>query len=193
LRLDDHLAWFVIDAVDTFDLGAFYADYRADGHGRPAHDPQMMVCLLLYAYANGTRTSRAIERRLIEDVAFPVIATGPAPDHPTSARTIARTTRPHCAREHERGRRWPSGTCGRCGRRGAVAQGPPDESPDEGRQPGHETTPAFKRARAPRLSTPARLRWTSVGQLKRTLTLPHRVAEASAARLRRTKRLRTAR
>jgi hypothetical protein len=31
---DDHLAWFVIDAVSRLDLGAFYAAYRADGHGR---------------------------------------------------------------------------------------------------------------------------------------------------------------
>jgi hypothetical protein len=113
----------VIDAVETFDLGAFYADYRADGHGRPAHDPQMMVCLLLYAYANGTRTSRAIERRLIEDVAFPVIAASQAPDHPTSARAFARATRRHCAREHERGRRWPSGTCGRRGPAAAAGAG----------------------------------------------------------------------
>ena len=31
---ESHLAWFVIDAVDAFDLNAFYGDYRADGHGR---------------------------------------------------------------------------------------------------------------------------------------------------------------
>jgi transposase len=83
---EDHLAWFVIDAVEAFDLAPFYADYRADGHGRPAHDPQMMVALLLYAYATGTRSSCAIERRLREDVAFRVIAAGQAPDHATIAR-----------------------------------------------------------------------------------------------------------
>jgi transposase len=83
---EDHLAWFVIEAVEAFDLAPFYADYRADGHGRAAHDPQMMVCLLLYAYATGTRSSRAIERHLIDDVAFRVIAAGQAPDHATIAR-----------------------------------------------------------------------------------------------------------
>jgi transposase len=83
---EDHLAWFVIEAVEAFDLGSFYADYRADGHGRPAHDPQMMVALLLYAYATGTRSSRAIERHLTDDVAFRVIAAGQAPDHATIAR-----------------------------------------------------------------------------------------------------------
>jgi hypothetical protein len=42
---EDHLAWFVIDAVAAMDLTAFYAAYRADGHGRAAHDPAMMVAL----------------------------------------------------------------------------------------------------------------------------------------------------
>ena len=67
---EDHFAWFVIDAVAEMDLGAFYAAYRADGHGRAAHDPAMMVALLLYAYAIGERSSRRIERRCVEDVAF---------------------------------------------------------------------------------------------------------------------------
>ena len=37
------------------DLAAFYGAYRADGHGRAAFDPGMVVALLLYAYAPGTR------------------------------------------------------------------------------------------------------------------------------------------
>jgi hypothetical protein len=40
---EDHLAWFVIDAVAEMDLAAFYAAYRAVGHCRAAHDPAMMV------------------------------------------------------------------------------------------------------------------------------------------------------
>ena len=83
---EDHLAWFVIEAVEAFDLAPFYCDYRRDGHGRAAHDPQMMVALLLYAYATGTRSSRAIERHLTDDVAFRVIAAGQTPDHATIAR-----------------------------------------------------------------------------------------------------------
>jgi transposase len=55
---EGHLAWFVIDAVAAFDLTGFYAAYRVDGHGRPAHDPAMMVALLLYGYAIGERSSR---------------------------------------------------------------------------------------------------------------------------------------
>jgi transposase len=87
---EDHLAWFVIEAVEALDLRAFYADYRADGHGRAAHDPQMMVALVLYAYATGVRSAREIERHLIEDVAFRVIAAGQCPDHATIARFRAR-------------------------------------------------------------------------------------------------------
>ena len=83
---EDHFAWFVLDAVGAMDLQAFYASYRADGHGRAAHDPQMMVALLLYAYARGERSSRQIERALHEDVAYRVIAANSTPDHATIAR-----------------------------------------------------------------------------------------------------------
>ena len=83
---DGHLAWFVIDAVAEMDLTAFYAAYREDGHGRAAHDPAMMVALLLYAYAVGRRSSRVIERACVDDVAFRVIAANQRPDHCTIAR-----------------------------------------------------------------------------------------------------------
>ena len=83
---EDHFAWFVIDAVEAMDLTAFLAAYRADGWGRAAHDPAMMVALLLYAYAIGERSSRRIERRCQEDVAVRVITANHAPDHTTIAR-----------------------------------------------------------------------------------------------------------
>jgi transposase len=83
---DDHFAWFVLDAVAEMDLQAFYTAYRADGHGRAAHDPQMMVALLLYAYARGERSSRVIERALHEDIAYRLIAANAKPDHATIAR-----------------------------------------------------------------------------------------------------------
>src|SRR3954454_24005393 len=83
---EDHLAWLVLGAVAELDLSAFYADYRADGHGRAAHDPAMMVALLLYCYAIGERSSRRIERRCVEDVAVRVICANQAPDHTTMAR-----------------------------------------------------------------------------------------------------------
>jgi transposase len=76
----------VIDAVAQMDLAAFCASYRADGHGRAAHDPAMMVALLLYVYAIGERSSRRVERRCTEDVATRVICANRRPDHTTIAR-----------------------------------------------------------------------------------------------------------
>src|ERR671910_1605034 len=83
---EEHLAWFVLEAVAEMDLAAFVASYRDDGWGRAAHDPAMMVALLIYAYAIGVRSSRAIERHCREDVAFRVITANRAPDHATIAR-----------------------------------------------------------------------------------------------------------
>src|SRR6476660_8430235 len=83
---EEHLAWFVLDAVAEMDLAAFYAGYRDDGWGRAAHDPAMMVALFVYAYAIGVRSSRAIERRCCDDVAFRVITANQTPDHATLAR-----------------------------------------------------------------------------------------------------------
>jgi transposase len=83
---EDHLAWFVIEAIDELDLEPFYAGYRADGHGAAAHDPKMMLTLLAYAYCVGERSSRGIERRCREDVAFRVICANQIPDHATIAR-----------------------------------------------------------------------------------------------------------
>jgi transposase len=88
-----HLAWFVLDVVERLELDAICGVHRADGSGRPAHDPRMMVALLLYAYVVGERSSRRIERRCQEDVAFRVIAANRAPDHTTIARFRVRHER----------------------------------------------------------------------------------------------------
>jgi transposase len=83
---EDHLAWFVIEAIEELDLEDFYASYRADGHGRAAHDPKMMLTLLTYAYCVRERSSRGIECHCREDVAFRVICANQVPDHATIAR-----------------------------------------------------------------------------------------------------------
>jgi transposase len=87
---EGHLAWFVLASVEEMDLSAFFAAYRRDGWGRAAFEPSMMVSLLLYAYARGERSSRGIERRCVEDVAYRVIAAQQKPDHATIARFRAR-------------------------------------------------------------------------------------------------------
>jgi transposase len=81
----DHLVWTVLASVEEMDLSGFYGVYRPDGHGRPAYDPKVVVALLFYACAQGIRSSRAIERRCREDVAFMVITAMRVPDHSTIA------------------------------------------------------------------------------------------------------------
>jgi transposase len=82
----DHLAWFILDVVDQLDLAPFYLAHRDDGHGHPAYDPKLLLGVLLYAYCLGVRSSRQIERRLTEDLAFRVLAANQLPDHVTIAR-----------------------------------------------------------------------------------------------------------
>jgi transposase len=82
---DDHLVWTILGAVDELDLSAIYDAYRPDGHGRPAYEPRMMVALLLYSYSKGIQSSREIERKCQEDVAFMVITARRVPDHSTIA------------------------------------------------------------------------------------------------------------
>ena len=86
----DHLAFFILDVVDELDLRDFYGAYRADGKGGAVYDPALMLAVLFYAYAVGERSSRRIERRLGDDVAFRVVAANTAPDHATIARFRAR-------------------------------------------------------------------------------------------------------
>ena len=83
---DDHLAWFILDVVDQLDLGVFYQAHRADGHGHPAYDPKTLLGILLYGYCLGVRSSRQLERRCAEDIAFRVLAANQIPDHVTIAR-----------------------------------------------------------------------------------------------------------
>jgi transposase/transposase-like protein len=83
---EGHLAWFVMDVVGEFDLSGFRERYRVDGRGGAAYDPAVMVAVLVYAYCVGDRSSRRIERRLVEDVAYRVVAANVQPDHATLAR-----------------------------------------------------------------------------------------------------------
>ena len=87
---EDDLVFIVLDAVATLDLGEFRRRYRADGHGRAASGPEMMVALLLYGYCQGERSSRVTGKRCLRDVAYRVITGGLRPDHATIARFRAR-------------------------------------------------------------------------------------------------------
>jgi transposase len=90
---EGHLAFFIADTVAALDLQAFYAPYEGDGRRNQPFDPQMMVTVLLYAYATGTFSSRRIARKLEDDVAYRVLAAGSFPAH----RTIAEFRQEHLA------------------------------------------------------------------------------------------------
>lgn len=77
----DHLAYFLLDTVAELDLRPLLARYERELRGYPPHHPRMMVGLLLYAYCVGVASSRRIERKTYEDLAFRVIAAGQHPDH----------------------------------------------------------------------------------------------------------------
>jgi transposase len=82
-----HPVWLVIRAVgDHLDTSVFHARRRAGGAGAAGYDPDMMVTLLVWAYAQGVTSSRRIEAACWSDVSFRVICAGDAPDHVTIAR-----------------------------------------------------------------------------------------------------------
>lgn len=83
---EEHLVWFLLEVVEQLDTTAFHARRRLGGAGREGYDPDMLLALLLYAYAVGERSSRRIERLCVDHVAFRVICAQDAPDHSTIAR-----------------------------------------------------------------------------------------------------------
>ena len=82
---ENHLAYFVSDLVEQLDLSAIYAVYEKDLRGQPPYDPRLMTKLLVYGYCVGVFSARKIEQRVVEDVAFRVLAAGNAPDFRTIA------------------------------------------------------------------------------------------------------------
>jgi transposase len=80
---EKHLAYFVSDVVDNLDLSAMDAFYGDEKRGQPPYDPLMMTKVLVYAYCVGVFSSRRIERRLGEDIAFRVLAAGNQPNFRT--------------------------------------------------------------------------------------------------------------
>ena len=83
---ESHAVWLVIEAVRLLDTRAFHARRKTGGAGAAGYDPDMMVTLLVWAYANGVTSSRRIERLCQQDVAFRVVCAGSVPDHVTVAR-----------------------------------------------------------------------------------------------------------
>ena len=80
---EDHLAYFISDAVDALDLERFHERYEGDGRRRQPFDPRMMVKILIYGYASGVFSSRKMARKLHEDVAFRMLCANNFPAHRT--------------------------------------------------------------------------------------------------------------
>jgi len=80
---ENHLVYFVSDVVDQLDLYAIESVYEKDDRGQPPYHPRMMTKILVYAYCVGMFSSRKIQKRLIEDVAFRILAAGNQPDFRT--------------------------------------------------------------------------------------------------------------
>jgi len=90
---EGHLAFFVSDLVEQLDLSAILREYEDDERGYPPYHPVMLTKVLVYGYGVGVFASRKIQRRLVEDVAFRVLAAGNEPDF----RTIADFRKRHLA------------------------------------------------------------------------------------------------
>jgi transposase len=91
---EDDLVYFLLDAIATVDLSPIFAHYERERRGQPPFHPRMMVALLLYCYATGTRSSCKIMRRCRTDVACRIIVGDDIPDF----RTISDFRKTHLAR-----------------------------------------------------------------------------------------------
>ena len=76
----DDLVFFLLDTVPHLDLSRFYAPYEAETRGAPPFEPQMMVCLLLYAYCVGVFSSRKIAQACERNLAFIALVGEERPD-----------------------------------------------------------------------------------------------------------------
>lgn len=78
---EGHLSHFILDTVEQLDLSKIYESYQGNGRGQPPYDPRMMTALIFYAYCTGVPSSRQIEKKTYEDVAFRMVAANRQPDH----------------------------------------------------------------------------------------------------------------
>jgi transposase len=80
---ENHLSYFVSDVIDNLDLSEIESVYEKEDRGYPPYHPHMMTKVLVYAYCIGVYSSRKIQKHLVEDVAFRVLAAGNQPDFRT--------------------------------------------------------------------------------------------------------------
>ncbi len=78
-----HLARFVVEVIERLDLTTMVKAYR--GSGSASYHPSVLFGLVVYGYATGVFSSRALERATYDSVAFRFIAANDHPDHDTIA------------------------------------------------------------------------------------------------------------
>src|SRR6201987_6325085 len=76
---ENHLSYFVSDVVDQLDLSAIESVYEEEERGQPPYHPRMMTKILLYGYCVGVFSSRRMQKKLVEDVGFRMLAAGDEP------------------------------------------------------------------------------------------------------------------
>jgi transposase len=67
---ENHLVYCASDVVDQLDLSGIESVYEEEDRGQPPYHPRMMTKILVYGYCVGVFSSRRIQKRLVEDVAF---------------------------------------------------------------------------------------------------------------------------
>lgn len=93
-----HLAHFISDAVDSFDLSGWEQSYASDnGSGAPPFPPRMMLKVLVYGYSSGVFSSRKLAAKCAEDIGFVYLAGMLRPDF----RSIIKFRKRHLARFNE--------------------------------------------------------------------------------------------
>ncbi len=83
---EDHLAWYIHDAVGSLCTDELLDRYRVCGKGELPYDPRMMLQVLIYAYCTGVFSSRKIAKQLEDSVPYRVLAANQMPDHRTICR-----------------------------------------------------------------------------------------------------------
>jgi transposase len=87
----DHLCFHVHRVVEALEIGEFERAYGSEG--RLAYPPRMMLKVWLYAFCLGVTSTRRLEQRTREDLAFRYLAGGLGPDHKTLSEFLRRHRR----------------------------------------------------------------------------------------------------
>jgi transposase len=87
----EHLCFRVDAMVEQLNVGRFEEAYASEG--RMAYPPRMMLKVWLYAFCLGVNSTRRLERRIREDLAFRYLAGGLGPDHKTLSEFLRRHRR----------------------------------------------------------------------------------------------------